>query len=71
MGAPNLPKSENHLIFFRGTGQDATDKINVNGIDMLRQDYWIKGTYIANKLKSVPIIGGETLSNSHKSRAKR
>lgn len=71
MGAPNLPKSENHLIFFRGTEQDATDKINVNGINMLRQDYWIKGTYIANKLKSVPIIGGETLSNSHKSRAKR
>lgn len=71
MGAPNLPKSENHLIFFRGTGQDATDKININGINMLRQDYWIKGTYIADKLKSVPIIGGETLSNSHKSRAKR
>ena len=71
MGAPNLPKSGNHLIFFRGTGQDATDKISVNGINMLRQDYWIKGTYIANKLKSIPIIGGETLSNSHKSRAKR
>lgn len=68
MGAPNLAKSEDHLIFFRGTGQDATDKINVNGIKMLRQDYWIKGTYIANKLKSVPIVGGETLSNSQRSK---
>jgi hypothetical protein len=68
MGAPNLPKSKDHLFFFRGTGQDATDKININGIDMYRQDYWIKGTYIANMLKEIPIIGAETLSNSHKSK---
>lgn len=56
MGAPNLPKSEDHLIFFRGTGRDATDKVNINGIDMLRQDYWIKGSYLADRLKHIPII---------------
>lgn len=59
MGAPNLPKSEDHLIFFRGTGRDATDKISVRGVTMLRQDYWIKGTYLAEKLKVTPIVGDE------------
>lgn len=68
MGAPNLPKAENHLIFFRGTGQDATDKVSINGVTMLRQDYWIKGTYLAQKLKDTPFIGHDKLSNSHKSK---
>ena len=71
MGAPNLPKSQNHLIFFRGTGQDARDKVTINGVTMLRQDYWIKGTFLVEKLRSLPIIGGEQLSNSHKSKARR
>ena len=70
-GAPNLPKADDHLIFFRGTGQDATDKINVNGVEMLRQDYWIKGTYLASKLRDIPIIGESTLCNSHKSKMKK
>lgn len=68
MGAPNLPKSQSHLIFFRGTGQDANDKIVVNGIKMLRQNYWIKGTFLVEKLKSIPIIGEERLCNSNKSK---
>ena len=71
MGAPNLPKAENHLIFFRGTGQDARDKVTINGVTMLRQDYWIKGTFLAEKLKTTPIIGHETLCNSHKSRNRK
>ena len=70
-GAPNIPKADDHLIFFRGTGQDATDKINVNGVEMLRQDYWIKGTYLASKLKDIPIIGESTLCNSYKSKMKK
>lgn len=61
MGAPNLPKSADHLIFFRGTGQDARDKVSINGITMLRQDYWIKGTFLVEKLKSIPFIGHERL----------
>lgn len=59
MGAPNLPKSGDHLIFFRGTGQDARDKVVINGITMLRQDYWIKGTFLVEKLRSAPFIGPE------------
>ena len=65
MGAPNLPKAEDHLLFFRGTGKDATDKISINGVEMLRQDYWIRGTYLANKLKQAALFGSEELSNSH------
>lgn len=70
MGAPNLPKAQDHLIFFRGTGQNATDKVCINGICMLRQDYWIKGTYLAQKLQEIPIIGQEALCNGNRSRGK-
>lgn len=51
MGAPNLPKSSDHVVFFRGTGNDATDKIMVQDVPMLRQSYWVKGAYIVNRLK--------------------
>lgn len=71
MVAPNLPKSEEHLIFFRGTGQDARDKISVNGVTMYRQDYWIKGKFLVDKLKAAPIIGHERLCNSHKSKRRQ
>lgn len=64
MEAPNLPKSGDHLIFFRGTGSDARDKVTVNGIKMLRQNYWIKGSFLVEKLRSVPIIGHEQLRDS-------
>lgn len=68
MGAPNLPKAEDHLLFFRGTGHNARDKVSLNGVTMLRQDYWIKGKFLVEKLKSTPIIGQETFCNSHKFR---
>jgi hypothetical protein len=71
MGAPNLPKAENHLIFFRGTGQDARDKVSVNGVTMLRQNYWLKGTFLVDKLKSTPIIGHEQLNNSHRFKGRK
>lgn len=57
MGAPNLPKSVDHLIFFRGTGQDARDKTVINGVTMLRQYYWIKGAFLAKQLKGISPIG--------------
>lgn len=66
MGAPNLPKSENSTVFFRGTGRDATDKIQINGIEILRQSYWIKGTYIVERLKNIPFIGYEQFTNTRK-----
>lgn len=56
-GAPNLPKAEHFKVFFRGTGSTAADKVNILGVDMLRQSYWVKGTYIVEKLKDVPFIG--------------
>lgn len=52
MTASNLPKSKDNIIFFRGTGTDAADKINVNGLEMLRQDYWIKGSFLVETLKA-------------------
>jgi len=56
MTAPNLPKSKDYTIFFRGTGTDATDKITVNGLEMLRQDYWIKGKFLVEELKATEEI---------------
>lgn len=50
--APNFPKSEEGVIFLRGTGKDSSEKrLVINGIRMLYQNYWIKGTYITNELK--------------------
>lgn len=50
MTVPNFPKSKDGLLFFRGGGKDATDKVEVNGISMLRQYYWIRGSYIVDKI---------------------
>lgn len=51
MVAPNLPKSKEGLIFFRGTGGDAQKKnVVIEGIQMYYQNYWIKGDYIVKKL---------------------
>lgn len=57
MTAPNLPKSEENVIFFRGSGKDATDKSQeVNGVKMLKQYYWIKGSYIVEKMKEIDFL---------------
>lgn len=52
VAAPNLPKSRDHTVFVRGTGRDSRDKpVEVNGIRMYRQQLWIKGSYIAERLR--------------------
>lgn len=56
MEAPNLPKSKDYTVFFRGTGSDAKDKKIINGIKMYRQDYWIKGKYLVDKLNNIEYI---------------
>ena len=61
--ATNLPKAKTNTIFFRGTGTDATDKIIVNGCEMYRQDYWIKGKFLVERLSFEHEIYA---SNSHK-----
>jgi hypothetical protein len=57
MTAPNFPKSEDNLIFLRGSGKDATNKTQeVNGVKMLKQYYWIKGSYIVDRLKEIEYL---------------
>ena len=49
--APNFPKSSDHIVFVRGTSSDSTRKPErVNGIEMYRQQIWIKGSYVAKRL---------------------
>lgn len=55
--APNLPKSADHVVFVRGTGSDSTRKPeNVNGLAMYRQQIWVKGSYMAKRLRHEPWI---------------
>lgn len=56
MEATNLPKSNEALIFLRGTGNDSSDKYPVQGVMIYKQDFWIKGTYIAEQLKSIDYL---------------
>ena len=44
MSAPNFPKSEDHLVFVRGSGVDKSNlPQEINGIKMLTQYLWIRG----------------------------
>lgn len=59
MGAPNLPKSSEYVVFFRGGADVSTEKTRteyVNGIRMLPQFIWLKGSFIAKKLQEIPFI---------------
>lgn len=56
MGAPNFPKSADYQVFFRGGANDSRDEAkteDVNGIKMLPQFFWLKGSFIADKLKTI------------------
>lgn len=51
MSAPNFPKSSECNIFVRGTSTTSNSKpLTINGIKMYRQQIWIKGLYIVEKL---------------------
>lgn len=59
MGAPNFPKSSKYIVFFRGGADVSTEKSRtecVNGIRMLPQFFWLKGSYIAEKLQEIQYI---------------
>ncbi len=59
MGAPNFPKSSEYEVFFRGGADVSTDATRtevVNGIKMLPQFFWLKGSYIANKLQTLSYL---------------
>lgn len=58
-GAPNLPKSKDYIVFFRGGESDSREEARseiVNDVHMLPQFFWLKGSYIANKLKTVEYL---------------
>ncbi len=59
MGAPNFPKSADYPVFFRGGADDSRDEAKtevVNDIHMLPQFFWLKGSYIADKLKTIEYL---------------
>lgn len=67
MEAPNLPKAKNNIVFMRGTGGDATKKdIAICGVEMLYQNYWIKGTKIVELLDRIPFINLDEYNNNSK-----
>lgn len=58
-GAPNFPKSEDYNVFFRGGENDSRDEarsVVINGVHMLPQFFWLKGTFIADKLKTIEFL---------------
>ncbi len=51
MSAPNFPKSSEGNVFVRGTSSTSDVKpLTLNGIKMYRQQMWVKGLYIVEKL---------------------
>lgn len=61
----NLPKSKDYNVFVRGTSSDSTNKPWVlegkaadgtKYIHAYSQQFWIKGSYIANELKKIDFI---------------
>lgn len=59
IGAPNFPKSSEYPVFFRGGAVISTFNTRtecVNGIRMLPQFFWLKGSFIAEKLQRIQFI---------------
>ena len=59
MGSPNFPKSADYIVFMRGGADDSREEARteeLNGIKMLPQFFWLKGSYIADKLKSIEYL---------------
>ena len=57
MSAPNFPKSSEGNVFVRGTSSTSDVKpLNVNGVQMYRQQIWVKGLYLVDKLNNEQYI---------------
>lgn len=57
MSAPNFPKSSEGNVFVRGTSSTSDVKpLNINGVQMYRQQIWVKGTYMVDKLNNEEYI---------------
>lgn len=51
MSAPNFPKSSEGNVFVRGTSSTSDVKpLTINGVQMYRQQIWVKGKYMVEKL---------------------
>lgn len=57
--APNLPKSSEYNVFFRGGATNSSESSKteiVNNIKMIPQFFWLKGSYITSKLASIKYL---------------
>ena len=57
--APNFLKSKDNAVFVRGSGVDSSLKNKteyVNGIHMLPQYVWIKGSAVVEELRKLPLL---------------
>lgn len=57
--SPNFPKSKESNVFFRGSATDSSDKnkkLVVNGLHMLEQYVWVRGSYVNEQLKALPYL---------------
>ncbi|HJF33127.1 MAG TPA: restriction endonuclease [Sporosarcina psychrophila] len=53
----NLPKSKDYLVFTRGSGIDSSKKpVELNGVKMYAQYFWIKGKWIVKELENEQYI---------------
>lgn len=53
----NLPKSKDYLVFARGSGIDSSRKpVELNGVKMYAQYFWIKGKWIVDELETEQYI---------------
>ena len=57
MSAPNFPKSSEGNVFVRGTSSTSDVKpLTINGVQMYRQQIWVKGKYMVEKLNSEDFV---------------
>ena len=55
--APNFPKASEYNVFLRGTAQNSLEKkIEINGVPMTYQNYWVRGKYIVDKLSEMDYL---------------
>lgn len=65
--APNWPKSKDGVVFLRGTGVNSDPEhkpLVVNGLHMYPQNLWIRGAFIAEKLRGLSMY--QELSRRHR-----
>ena len=57
--APNFMKSKENAVFIRGSATDSSMKYKtecVNGIRMIPQNIWIKGTAVIDELNNIQLL---------------